>query len=197
MAARRAPASKTPEVASALSVEPTRLLFSVEDFVPKNRRHTAVVQRFGKRAVPRIVTTGVYKRWIKVVAAEVQRLNLGKISRGRWKLTAWTTWPTLRHLDEVVPMGDSDASISPAKDALQEAGLLDDDMRIVEDHTHNLYEKGVRRLVVLLERSEHDPMVRTPLYQGLLNELAAKRAAADLKAMVRAPRRTSKASPDR
>lgn len=69
-------------------------------------------------------------------------------------------------------------------------------MRIVEDHTFNLYERGVRRLVVLLERSEHDPFVRTEFYAGLLAELADRRAAESYKAAIaaaaRAPRKVAK-----
>ena len=69
----------------------------------------------------------------------------------------WTIAPTLRHLDVDVPHIDSDASLSAAKDALQAAGVLDDDVRVIEDRTATVYRKGERRLVVVLEQITRDP----------------------------------------
>lgn len=89
----------------------------------------------------------------------------------------------MRHLDATgdnagdFPMGDSDASLSGAKDALQEAGVLDDDMRICEDRTFNMYEKDVRRLVIVLEPSTWDPMAAPDTYAALLAEVRDARQA--------------------
>ena len=58
---------------------------------------------------------------------------------------------------------------------LQEAGVMGDDMRIVLDSTHNLYEKDVRRLVIVLEPAAWDPMKPTAEYTALLAEVAAAR----------------------
>jgi DNA invertase Pin-like site-specific DNA recombinase len=72
-------------------------------------------------------------------------------------------------------MGDSDASLSGVKDALQEAGVLADDVRFVSDRTFNLYEKDVRRVVAVLEPTTWDPMTPAAEYTDLLAEVAAAR----------------------
>lgn len=122
-----------------------------------------------------MVTSGDYKKWIKAVAQEVERLGSPKITEGLWSMRVWTVWPTQRHLDRTTPNGDSDASVSAMKDALQEAGALDNDMRVIEDHTCNLYIKDTRRIVCLLERIDRDPTVPGEDYSRLLAELDATR----------------------
>ena len=123
-----------------------------------------------------MVTSGDYKKWIKAVTLEVERLGSPKIAEGLWSMKVWTVWPTQRHLDRTTPNGDSDASLSAMKDALQEAGALDNDMRIIEDSTCNLYIKGTRRIVCLLERVDRDPTIPAEDYVKLLAELDTTRA---------------------
>lgn len=130
----------------------TRYVFALDGYVPKNRRYQAV----GKPH-PRIITTREYRAWLSTVAEQVKRRGLPRLDRGRWRLTVWTIAPTLRHLDVDVPHIDSDASLSAAKDALQAAGVLDDDVRVIEDRTATVYRKGERRLVVVLEQITRDP----------------------------------------
>lgn len=131
--------------------------------------------------MPRIVLTPEYRAFVALVAEEARRLGIQPITSGRWRLTVYTTWPRLRHLDEGAgeagdfPMGDSDAALSGVKDALQEAGILADDVRVVGDVTHNLYEKDVRRIVVVLERTSWDPFDPGEAYVALLEEIATAR----------------------
>lgn len=75
------------------------------------------------------------------------------IREGRWMLEVVSFWPTQRHLDgaEQFANGDSDAPLSMVRDALQRAGVIDDDMRL-SDRTLAVYEKDVRRTVALLRR---------------------------------------------
>lgn len=133
------------------------------------------------RPMPRIVLTPEYRAFVALVAEEARRLGIQPITSGRWRLTVYTTWPRLRHLDEGVgeegdfPMGDSDAALSGVKDALQEAGILADDVRVVGDVTHNLYEKDVRRIVVVLERTNWNPFAPGEAYAALLEEVAVAR----------------------
>lgn len=143
----------------------TRLVLVLDDFCRKNERHAVV-----GRPRPRIITTTRYKKWCERVAAEVRRLGWPRLDSGRWRLSVHTVWPTLRHLDCAVPMGDSDASLSAVKDALERAGVLDNDMRIVEDRTANHYRKGVRQLVAVLERTDMDPCADSDELDALLRE---------------------------
>ena len=75
------------------------------------------------------------------------------IRAGRWMLEVVSFWPAQRHLDnvELFAFGDSDAPLSMVRDALQRAGVIDDDMRL-SDSTLAVYQKDVRRTVALLRR---------------------------------------------
>lgn len=75
------------------------------------------------------------------------------IRTGRWMLEVVSFWPAQRHLDDVeqFAFGDSDAPLSMVRDALQRAGVIDDDMRL-SDSTLAVYQKDVRRTVALLRR---------------------------------------------
>lgn len=75
------------------------------------------------------------------------------IRTGRWMLEVVSFWPAQRHLDnvELFAFGDSDAPLSMVRDALQRAGVIDDDMRL-SDSTLAVYQKDVRRTVALLRR---------------------------------------------
>ena len=148
-----------------------RVVLSVDSFVRKNERYSCV----RGKPYPRIITSTKYKQWIGVVCEEVRRLDLSPIRSGRWRLTVITIWPTARHLDRDVPMGDSDASLSAMKDALQESGLLDDDMRVIEDRTYNLYSNGERKIVAMLEEIERDPAEPMELATELLTHVEESR----------------------
>lgn len=105
--------------------------------LPKNAKHEVFASRrlgggVGRRLTPR------YERWREVVALvwdrERARNGLKPIRSGTWEVTLVAYWPTVRHLDVDVPNGDSDAPLECAFDALQFAGVIDDDARIVR-HT--------------------------------------------------------------
>lgn len=142
-----------------------RYVVALEGYVPKNRRYTAV----GKPH-PRIIVSKEYRTWLADVAAAVKRAGLPRLDYGRWRLTVVTVAPSLRHLDCDVPYIDSDASLSAAKDALQAAGVLDDDVRVIEDRTKTVHRKGERRLVVVLEQIDRDPCGPDAELDALLRE---------------------------
>lgn len=78
---------------------------------------------------------------------------------GAWRLEVIGVWPTERGVIKgrpcdvpACPMGDADAAIPQALDALQHAGILDDDARVVEVRAWNLYRKGERWTVIRLVR---------------------------------------------
>ncbi len=59
------------------------------------------------------------------------------ITSGLWTIHVHVTTPRRTEMPsgEVVPLIDSDACLTPVRDALQCAGVLDDDARIVSDST--------------------------------------------------------------
>lgn len=148
---------------------PTRVVVSVDATVRKNARYA-----IARKPFPRIITSKEYKDFVALMAEEVRRLGIPKIAKGTWRLSVWTTWPRQRHLDVEVPMGDSDASLSAVKDALQEAQLIDEDMRILGDGTYNRYEKDVRRVVAVLERDDFAGI--EDKHAALLAEVATARS---------------------
>lgn len=86
-------------------------------------------------------------------AARVHDQVFAQVVSGAWRLEVIGVWPTQNHdVGFVAPRGDADAAIPQALDALQHAGILDDDARVVEVRAWNLYRKGVRATVMRLER---------------------------------------------
>lgn len=72
---------------------------------------------------------------------------------GAWRLEVLGVWPRENHTAGFTcPKGDADAAIPQALDALQHAGILDDDARVVEVRAWNLYRKDVRCTVIRLVR---------------------------------------------
>lgn len=79
------------------------------------------------------------------------KLGLPKIERGLWAISVHSYWKTLRHLPDLdVPKGDSDAALSCIKDALQLVEAIDNDGRIVSDHTENSHDKQRPRVEIEL-----------------------------------------------
>ena len=88
------------------------------------------------------------------------------ITCGRWRLDVLGVWPTRYNLAGLniddggpdIPVGDVDAGISQAQDALQKAGILDDDKRIDPAAcAWKMYRKGVRATVMRLAPSAAPP----------------------------------------
>jgi len=72
------------------------------------------------------------------------------ITRGAWKVTIAAYWPRQRHLDLDLAMGDCDAPIKAILDALEFAGVIDDDARIVEIEARKFWDKESPRVEVIL-----------------------------------------------
>jgi len=134
---------------------PERVVLWLDSYVRKNDLHRVFVPR-GKggviRGAPRIILSSVYRKWRDIVSEERTRLGVGTIQEGAWKITIYTVCDRLRHLGPSVPFGDSDSVLVAVKDALENAGFIDNDGRIVSDETHTLYRKGERGVYVVLER---------------------------------------------
>lgn len=80
---------------------------------------------------------------------------------GAWRLEVIGVWPTQNHdVGFEAPRGDADAAIPQALDALQHAGILDDDARVVEVRAWNMYRKGVRATVMRLVKVSAFDVVR-------------------------------------
>lgn len=73
------------------------------------------------------------------------------IADGYWRLTL-VQFAGRRRKDTTLAHMDSDACLSPVRDAMEEAGVLDNDMRILQDRTVALYRKGDPGLWIMLER---------------------------------------------
>lgn len=73
---------------------------------------------------------------------------------GPWRAEVLGVWPRESHTIgfKPCPKGDADAPVAQSFDALQHAGILDDDARVVEVRAWNLYRKDVRCTVIRLVR---------------------------------------------
>ena len=114
----------------------------------KNERYRA----FGKGRFARIILSAPARKFEKLVADLCSAVSAPPIRGGVYRMTVHTVWDKQRHVVPSVPGGDSDASLSAIKDALQGAGVIDDDVRVISDVTHNYYIKGERGLFVILDR---------------------------------------------
>ena len=138
-----------PTKATIVALADGGVVLSVNDVLTKNERYTPV--RFGKRIAQRETAAAhAYKEAVKDAARHCVTHVQG--GRGLWRLDIVSVWPTQRHHEDGThtAFGDADAPIAMVKDALQYAGIIDDDMRIVVGSEATVYEKGVRRTVAVL-----------------------------------------------
>lgn len=90
----------------------------------KNRRHIVARGRLINSKEYKAFTLALHGAWNAKGYPMI-------IASGLWSLSVHSIWPRTRHLDLPVPLGDVDAPISWIMDALQNAGILDDDARIM------------------------------------------------------------------
>lgn len=154
--------------ASTVTVTTDSITLVVPDVVGKNSSHTG--GRGGLRftsahtkSFRASVESGILTHRTLAMAGPdaLQAICNSQAMRGAWRLEVVGVWPSKRdvvagkHADFLMPCGDADAAIPQALDALQHAGVLDDDARVVEVRAWNLYRKGVRATVMRLVRVEH------------------------------------------
>ena len=146
----------TPTVADILQRSSDVLVMHIDDVLTKNERHRLI--RIGPRAAMK--ESDLAAQFKAAVALAFAASGMLTIAAGLWPLEVLAIWPTARHHDDLdTANGDSDAPLAMVKDALQAAGLIDDDMRIVADRTWSHYVKGERRTIVRLTRlsaAQHD-----------------------------------------
>lgn len=137
------------------------LVVCVDDVLTKNERHRLIVINTGgrgKRGGTKESDLAVaFKEAIRS-AAEAAGFILGQrtIAAGVWSLEVLSIWPDKRNslpaTGFTVANGDSDSSLPMVRDAMQHAGLIDDDMRIIANVARSHYEKGQRRTIAILRR---------------------------------------------
>jgi hypothetical protein len=88
----------------------------------KNRRHQIVLGR--------LINSASFNDLVERVAQAWGARPM--IDRGAWSVTIAAQWKRTRHLDLAFAFGDVDASASSIFDSLQQAGVIDDDVRIAE-----------------------------------------------------------------
>jgi Holliday junction resolvase RusA-like endonuclease len=144
------------------------IVLCVNDVLTKNDRYRrtgfglaeSALAKAYKAAVALAAMRSGYAAPIKVAASGKRKASVtygAKTERaGIWSLEVLSVWPTERHLDPAVQLanGDADAPLSMVRDAMQRAGIIDDDMRIVHDTTHAIYIKDERRTVARLVRMD-------------------------------------------
>lgn len=164
------------------------LVLCVSDVLTKNDRYVRTkhgtaessLSKAYKAAVARAALGAGFVPPVKVAASKLLRTKVGTIygdktiTAGVWSLEVLSIWPTQRHLKDTaadLANGDSDAPLSMVRDAMQRAGIIDDDMRIVSDRTFSLYIKDERRTVARLRRLDAtDAALRRGLIDDLLRD---------------------------
>ena len=147
-------AKKAATVATMRMVDGVGFVLDINDVLTKNDRYRLI--KMGRRmAQAESPNAKAYKEAVKVAAVECcgVAVLLGRgIRTGLWRLDIVSVWPTQRHHEDGTHTanGDADAPVAMVKDALQHAGVIDDDMRIVVGSEVSVYEKGVRRTVAVL-----------------------------------------------
>lgn len=147
-------AVKAATVATMHMVDGVGFALDINDVLTKNDRYRLI--KMGRRmAQAESPNAKAYKEAVKLAAVKCcgMRVLLGLgIRAGLWRLDIVSVWPTQRHHADGTHTanGDADAPVAMVKDALQYAGIIDDDMRIVVGSEASVYEKGVRRTVAVL-----------------------------------------------
>ena len=148
----------TPMAATLRMVDGVGFVLDVDDVLTKNERYRLVSIPLG-RGKSRASTVeselaDEFKDVVKraAVKCHMSCLHTPMVRVGLWRLEVLSIWPTERHHTDGTDTanGDSDAPIAMVKDAMQHAGIIDDDMRIVGETTHAVYRKGERRTVAVL-----------------------------------------------
>jgi hypothetical protein len=135
----------------------------IPDVLGKNESHVA--GRNGERHTS--TATKNYREAVRIGAEAIGCKTRGDASlppfrvavmSGSWRAEILSVWPRKRDvingqkIDFICPMGDVDAPIAQVFDALQHAGILDDDARVCEGHEGHIYVKDQRATVVRLVR---------------------------------------------
>lgn len=153
-----------PIAPATVTVSPDCITVVVPDVLGKNESHVA--GHDGARH-----TSTATKRYRESVAVAVGAMLMSQVqsidwirhgkfaASGAWRLEVLAVWPRERHTIKgapvdfgVCPMGDADAAIPQALDALQHAGILDDDARVVEVRAWNMYRRDQRATIIRLSR---------------------------------------------
>ena len=139
-------------VTATLTVSGSALVLDVSDIVTKNERYRVVVVGPKDRKRATMIESKPAKAFKEAVAEAVRFNPWACVTTGLWRLDILSIWPTQRHHDDGTDTanGDADAPVSMVKDALQNAGAVDDDMRIVCGSEISVYEKGERRTIAIL-----------------------------------------------
>lgn len=188
----------------ATAVAPARVIVTADDItviVPdvlgKNESHKT--GKNGRRFTSD--ATAAFRESVDRTASTLRRGGAGMqniITSGAWRLEVIGVWPRQRATIDghkvgfVCPMGDADASIPQALDALQRAGILDDDARVVEVRAWNLYRKDQRATIIRLVRVP-DVAERDAAIAHLAEHVPADSPPATKKPRAKSPRRKAAA----
>jgi hypothetical protein len=174
--ARKTTAKAKDHKRKAVALAPARVVVApdgneivvvVPDVLGKNAAHWTPPGKGGMR-----ITSTQTKKFRASVLAGAGNLTFAELGKwykdnegghfagsGAWRLEVLGVWPTKRDVIKGrscdipdCPMGDADAAVPQAIDALQHAGILDDDARLVDARGFNMYRKGERHTVIRLVR---------------------------------------------
>lgn len=112
----------------------------------KNRRHIAVAKPH-----VRLINSEEFTDFAQRLDAAWRAAGHPVIRAGRWRLLVESFWSRQRHLDVDVADGDVDAPLSAVLDAMQMAGVLDNDARVIELGAVKRWANGEPRVVLTLE----------------------------------------------
>lgn len=156
-------------------IEPVRMVLEPDQIPTKGTRHKIIALTLegakrcrscgqfyrdsddgpkpGRRGA--MMNSDVFNDFVKACTIAWHRLDRPTLAAGRWAINLVTHWPRVRHLDVDVPHGDADASISAVLDACQLAGVVDNDVRIVETRTRNAVDSHRPRLEIEISQELH------------------------------------------
>lgn len=174
--------------AAVVRCYPGEIVVIVPDVLSKNeshktgeggKRHTSEATRYYRESVNLGAVRWRADEAIVAAACGTSTMHHSQAMAGAWRLEVLAVWPRKRDVIKgrpvdfaPVPMGDADAAIPQALDALQYARILDDDARVVEVRAWNLYRKEQRYTVIRLSRVA-DLAARDGAIAHLLAELPA------------------------
>jgi Holliday junction resolvase RusA-like endonuclease len=132
------------------------VILRIDGPVPRKNDHWKIVSAGRQGGRPMMALTAEGRDFRKRLAG-VWRASKHWPIKGPLAIRITARWGRVRHMDDAdYPMGDVDGPIFPVLDALQAAGVFEDDVRVMNVCATKRYAKNNPGIDVMIESMDYD-----------------------------------------
>lgn len=124
--------------------------YEIVSIIVKGSKKCPACGNFRRRGIMK--NSDAFLEFVEALRREWLGLVAEPIKAGRWRLRLRAYWTNGKQLDVLVPKGDTDGPISAVLDALQLAGVIDDDARVMAIDARSGADPGRPRVEIRLEQ---------------------------------------------